>query len=91
MLNCYFLKPLTDYSLRIIVAALSRCTDFEIERVWSSILSAAIASCSCTLLVSAILPQVIFYSSDGDFSIDQDDFLPRTATPLEDIFKSLFW
>ncbi|KAH1042892.1 hypothetical protein GYH30_024972 [Glycine max] len=23
--------------------------------------------------------------------LDQDDFLPRTATPLEDIFKSLFW
>jgi hypothetical protein len=21
----------------------------------------------------------------------QDDFLPRTATPLEDIFKSIFW
>nr|GFA41063.1 alpha/beta hydrolases superfamily protein [Tanacetum cinerariifolium] len=21
----------------------------------------------------------------------QDDFLPRTATPLEDIFKSVFW
>ncbi|KAJ4838423.1 hypothetical protein Tsubulata_020691 [Turnera subulata] len=24
-------------------------------------------------------------------SSNQDDFLPRTATPLEDIFKSLFW
>lgn len=23
--------------------------------------------------------------------LNQDDFLPRTATPLEDIFKSLFW
>lgn len=23
--------------------------------------------------------------------LKQDDFLPRTATPLEDIFKSLFW
>ncbi|KAL8142117.1 hypothetical protein V2J09_015149 [Rumex salicifolius] len=23
--------------------------------------------------------------------LTQDDFLPRTATPLEDIFKSLFW
>ena len=21
----------------------------------------------------------------------QDDFLPRTPTPLEDIFKSIFW
>ena len=25
------------------------------------------------------------------FTLKQDDFLPRTATPLEDIFKSLFW
>lgn len=24
-------------------------------------------------------------------TLNQDDFLPRTATPLEDIFKSLFW
>jgi hypothetical protein len=33
---------------------------------------------SCTLKLTALF-------------LVQDDFLPRTATPLEDIFKSLFW
>ena len=32
----------------------------------------------------------VFSVADSDITV-QDDFLPRTATPLEDIFKSLFW
>jgi len=29
--------------------------------------------------------------SDYSYLMKQDDFLPRTDIPLEDIFKSLFW
>ncbi|KAL5139703.1 hypothetical protein HKD37_10G029535 [Glycine soja] len=33
--------------------------------------------------------QILYFEITALF-LDQDDFLPRTATPLEDIFKSLF-
>lgn len=35
--------------------------------------------------------QSVGIGSNMGFILKQDDFLPRTATPLEDIFKSLFW
>jgi len=49
---------------------------------------------SCLSSCFIILDAVIDESDALKFTtvyLDQDDFLPRTATPLEDIFKSLFW
>lgn len=42
----------------------------------------------CFTLISLPLYSVYFFVI---IPLNQDDFLPRTATPLEDIFKSLFW
>ncbi|KAJ9545755.1 hypothetical protein OSB04_025462 [Centaurea solstitialis] len=38
-------------------------------------------------IINSVVLQATF---NPDYSLKQDDFLPRTATPLEDIFKSLF-
>ncbi|KAH7295296.1 hypothetical protein KP509_27G041700 [Ceratopteris richardii] len=46
----------------------------------------AIAPARCMSLNLALLHADIIYSV-----ILQDDFLPRTVTPVEDIFKSIFW
>lgn len=46
----------------------------------------SIAPARCMSLNLAVKYADVIYSV-----VLQDDFLPRTATPLEDIFKSIFW
>lgn len=43
--------------------------------------------CHVTLNIECSLK---FFAADSNIVL-QDDFLPRTSTPLEDMFKSLFW
>ncbi|OIW06348.1 hypothetical protein TanjilG_14993 [Lupinus angustifolius] len=102
-IRCYAIAPARCMSLNLAVRYADVINSIVLQASYPSLICLVAESLavqnnqhkklflpSCFLILdvmhaeSASLKLTVLY-------LDQDDFLPRTATPLEDIFKSLFW
>ncbi|KAK6121707.1 hypothetical protein DH2020_044575 [Rehmannia glutinosa] len=68
-----------------------RCYSIAPARCMSLNLAVRYADVINSVVLQASLLRSCLLIKQGTSLLKQDDFLPRTATPLEDIFKSLFW
>ncbi|MQM12947.1 hypothetical protein Taro_045866 [Colocasia esculenta] len=74
--------------VRCYAMAPARCMSLNLAIKYAHIINSIVLQASSCLLLGLIF--LILGFCGRDCSVMEDDFLPRTATPLEDIFKSVF-